>query len=63
MTYYIDMMGGTPVPSRSEMADIMVTINQFNRIDGEVIGGHIIMLLNPDSPPQQHIVGWFMFGR
>lgn len=63
MSYYIELMGGLPVTRSKDDNTIMVAINQADQVDGEVIGSHISMLLNPQSPPQQQMVGWFMFAH
>lgn len=51
MSYYIDLMGGVPLTGSKDNNTIMVVINQADQVDGEVIGSHISMLLDPQSPP------------
>lgn len=63
MDYYINLMSGAPISSTQDGNTIMVTINEADQVDGEVIGSHISMLLDPQSPPQQQMVGWFMFAH
>lgn len=63
MNYYVKLMSGIPITSARHGNTIMVAINEAGQVDGEVIGSHISMLLDPQSPPQQQMVGWFMFAH
>lgn len=63
MDYYASLMTGLPVPSEGDLSKTMVVINEANQVDGEVIGSHISMLLDPQAPAQQQMVGWFMFAH
>ena len=63
MNYYLNMMGGAPLPQTQNSNTIMVAINEADQVDGEVIGSHISMLLDPQSSPRQQMVGWFMFAH
>ncbi|NMM47448.1 M61 family metallopeptidase [Marinigracilibium pacificum] len=63
MDYYFDLMGGGPTPGGSNSANIMVVINSSKQTDGEVIGSHISMLVNPESDAQEQMVAWFMFAH
>lgn len=64
LDYYIDLMGGIPksIPG-NELSRAMVIINQQEQIDGEVIGDHISIFLNPAADPQQQVIGWFLFAH
>ncbi|MEJ2151631.1 MAG: hypothetical protein P8Y29_01450, partial [Gemmatimonadota bacterium] len=47
--YYIDLLGDAPRPPPDESASrILVVMNEAGVTDGEVIGRHISMLLEPD---------------
>jgi predicted metalloprotease with PDZ domain len=64
LDYYIDLMGGIPQPQPGEeFSQVLVLINQSEQVDGEVIGSHISMLINPKADMQQQLVGWFMFAH
>lgn len=65
LDYYIEMMGGLPKPAPGQdLSRIVVMINETSEtVDGEVIGNHISVLLNPDAPPQEQIIGWFLFAH
>ena len=50
--YYIEMMGGPPRPAPGEPSSrVLVVINEGDVTDGEVIGSHINMLLEPEPGP------------
>lgn len=63
MDYFIELMGGLPSIHSDDTTTVLVTINEANQVDGEVVGSHISMLLNPQSSPQEQLVGWFMFAH
>lgn len=64
LEYYIELMGGNPVPRPgSELSTAMVLINQGEQIDGEVIGNHLSMFINPEADMQNQVIGWFMFAH
>ncbi|MCW5518535.1 hypothetical protein J1N09_01700 [Aureitalea sp. L0-47] len=64
LKYYIELMGGNPVPRPgSELSTAMVLINQSEQVDGEVIGNHLSMFLNPEADMQNQLIGWFMFAH
>ena len=62
LNYYVRMMGGLPVPAKGKKLEkIMVMINADSISDGEVIGNHINILLNPNGNPQDNLISWFIF--
>ncbi len=63
MEYYFEMMEGSPFPNKEQSTLIMATINEDNQTDGEVIGSHISMLINPEAGSQDQLVAWFMFAH
>ncbi len=64
LDYYIKLMGGIPKSSHGlELSKVLVLINQSEQIDGEVIGNHISMFINPNAEPQSQMIGWFMFAH
>ena len=64
LDYYIGMMGGLPLPKPGdELSTAMVLINESEDVDGEVIGNHISMLMNPQAGMQTQLQGWFMFAH
>jgi predicted metalloprotease with PDZ domain len=64
MDYYIDLMGGIPKPAPGmELKQSLVIINQSENVDGEVIGNHISMFMNPEGGPMDQMIGWFMFAH
>ena len=64
MEYYIDLMGGIPKPAPGmELNQSLVIISQSEDIDGEVIGNHISMFMNPEGGPMDQMMGWFMFAH
>lgn len=64
MNYYTEMMGGLPVPPPGqELSTVMVVINADRQVDGEVIGNHISMFMDPDGDMQSQMMGWFMFAH
>ncbi|MEJ2585678.1 MAG: hypothetical protein P8Z38_11800 [Robiginitalea sp.] len=64
MDYYIAMMGGIPKPAPGmELSESLVIINQSGNVDGEVIGNHISMFMNPEGNPMDQMIGWFMFAH
>lgn len=64
LDYYIELMGGIP-RSRpgDELSRALVLINQSEDVDGEVIGNHISMLINPEAQGPAALIGWFMFAH
>ncbi|MCX2718894.1 M61 family metallopeptidase [Lentiprolixibacter aurantiacus] len=64
LDYYIDLMGGNPLPSPGyDLSTAMVIINQSESTDGEVIGNHLSMFINPKGDMQNQMAGWFMFAH
>jgi len=64
MDYYIQLMGGIPKAGPGgELTECMVIISQSDTVDGEVIGDHISMFMNPDGDNMQQMMGWFMFAH
>ncbi len=64
LDYYIELMGGIPVSSEGNPLDrSMVIITENDNTDGEVIGNHISMFMNPDAEMQSQIIGWFIFAH
>ena len=64
MDYYIGLMGGIPKPRPGmELKQSLVLISQSENIDGEVIGNHLSMFMNPAGDPMDKMVGWFMFAH
>jgi predicted metalloprotease with PDZ domain len=65
MDYYIRLMGGIPKgggPGK-ELNRSLVIISQSGHVDGEVIGNHLSMFMNPDGSPMDQMMGWFMFAH
>ncbi|WP_224485397.1 M61 family metallopeptidase [Robertkochia aurantiaca] len=64
LDYYVQLMGGIPnTGDAAERFTSMVMINEGESVDGEVIGDHISMLLNPTADPQNQLIGWFIFAH
>ena len=64
LDYYIDLMGGIPVsPSGKNLDQCLVIITENDNVDGEVIGNHISMFMNPEGDPQSQLIGWFIFAH
>ena len=64
MDYYIRLMGGIPKPAPGmELTQSLVIIGQSGNVDGEVIGNHISMFMNPEGSPMDQMIGWFMFAH
>ena len=65
MDYYIALMGGIPKgggPGKG-LKRSQVIISQSEHVDGEVIGNHLSMFMNPDGSPMDQMMGWFMFAH
>ncbi|MCK5438352.1 MAG: hypothetical protein KAI97_00330, partial [Gemmatimonadetes bacterium] len=61
-TYYVDLLGDAPRPPPDEtVSRILVVMNEAGVTDGEVIGQHISMLLEPEPDPTAQIFAQFMF--
>jgi predicted metalloprotease with PDZ domain len=64
MDYYIELMGGVPKPRPGQpMGECIVIISQSNSVDGEVIGNHLSMFMDPEGEPFTQMMGWFMFAH
>ena len=64
MDYYIALMGGVPRTDPSPgTRKSMVIISESEQLDGEVIGNHISMFMNPHGDAMQQMIGWFMFAH
>jgi len=64
LTYYVEMMGGLPKVGADKANSIILTIiNPSEKIDGEVIGSHINMFMNPDGDRKSKLQAWFMFAH
>jgi predicted metalloprotease with PDZ domain len=64
LDYYIDLMGGLPRPRPGdELARALVLINQSEQVDGEVIGNHLSMFIDPHAQGPDALIGWFMFAH
>lgn len=62
--YYIEMMGGPPRPAPGEPSDrVLVVINEGDVTDGEVIGSHINILLEPNPGPMGLVFSRFGFSH
>jgi predicted metalloprotease with PDZ domain len=46
-----------------ELKQSLVLINQSENIDGEVIGNHLSMFINPAGNAMDQMIGWFMFAH
>lgn len=64
MDYYIELMGGIPQPAPGlEFGLTLVIIAESGQQDGEVIGNHLSMFMNPEGDPMQQVISWFMFSH
>lgn len=64
LDYYIELMGGIPNPAPGVTLDqCMVIITENEAVDGEVIGNHISMFMDPEADLQSQTVGWFIFAH
>lgn len=64
MDYYIGLMGGIPKPRPGmELNQSLVLISQSEHVDGEVIGNHLSMFMDPEGSPMDQMAGWFMFAH
>lgn len=61
---YIALMGGIPnPPPRRKFARSVVVINNSKDLDGEVIGNHISMVLDPSDGRQTEVFSNFIFAH
>lgn len=64
LDYYIELLGGIPRPAPGlEFGQSMVIISASDSVDGEVVGNHISMFMNPEGDTMQQMMGWFMFAH
>ncbi|MFC3095393.1 hypothetical protein DRW07_16155 [Alteromonas sediminis] len=64
LAYYTSLMGGLPqIPNVNSDGKMLVIINEHSQNDGEVIGSHISMLMNPDAPASQQLINWFLYAH
>ena len=64
LDYYIELMGGIPMSAPGTTLDqCLVIITENDKIDGEVIGNHISMFMNPEGDHQTQMIGWFIFAH
>lgn len=64
MDYYIRLMEGVPKIGREgQVKQSLVIISQSDSVDGEVIGNHISMFMDPDGEEFNQLMGWFMFAH
>lgn len=60
--YYTTLLGGPPRPAPGEPSERVLTIiNEADVTDGEVIGSHINILLEPDPDPMGQLFSQFGF--
>ncbi len=61
---FIKLMGGAPKPPpERRFKKSVVIINAGKQVDGEVIGNHISMILDPAGDPQSKMIGKFIFAH
>lgn len=64
LDHYIALMGGIPKPPPSNRFERSIAIiNAGKDLDGEVIGNHISMILNPAGDAQSEVFGKFIFAH
>ncbi len=64
LDYYINLMGGIPnPPPNNKFKKSVVIINAGNDVDGEVIGNHISLILDPNGDRQTQILAKFIFAH
>lgn len=62
--YYTTLLGGPPRPAPGEPSERVLTIiNEADVTDGEVIGSHINILLEPDPDPMGQLFSQFGFAH
>lgn len=62
--YYIDLMGGTPNPDPANaFKKTVVIINSGATTDGEVVGNHISILIEPDGDKMSEMISRFIFAH
>jgi len=64
LDYYIKLMGGIPnPPPDNKFKKSVVIINAGKDLDGEVIGNHISMILDPNGDQQAQLIAKFIFAH
>ena len=64
LDYYITLMGGIPKPPPSRpFKRIVVIVNSGKDVDGEVIGNHISMILDPEADAFSQVISKFIFAH
>lgn len=64
LDYYIRVMGGIPNPPPSRpFKRIVVIVNSGKDVDGEVIGNHISMILDPEADAFSQVISKFIFAH
>lgn len=64
LDYYSSLMGGNPIPGPgNNLSTAMVVLNESEQVDGEVIGNHLSMFINPNGNMQEQTIGWFLFAH
>lgn len=64
LDYYIKLMGGIPKPPPSRpFKRIVVIVNSGKDVDGEVIGNHISMILDPEAGAFSQVISKFIFAH
>jgi predicted metalloprotease with PDZ domain len=64
LDYYTDLLGGLPrIGSAQHGSKSVVIINEGSTTDGEAIGNHISMLLEPGGDPMSHMISRLLFAH
>lgn len=64
LDYYTALIGGPPAPSpRSPLSTVVVAMTEADAPDGEVIGHHISLMVDPDGGPEAETMGWLIFAH
>ncbi|REJ75666.1 MAG: hypothetical protein DWQ47_09365 [Acidobacteria bacterium] len=64
LEYYVTLMGGVPKPPPGSRLDkVLVVINKGDTTDGEVIGNHISMIMNPSGGLMSQTISRFLFAH
>jgi predicted metalloprotease with PDZ domain len=64
LDYYIRVMGGIPKPPPSRpFKRVVVIVNSGKDVDGEVIGNHISMILDPEADAFSQVISKFIFAH
>lgn len=64
LDYYIRLMGGIPNPPPARpFKRVVVIVNAGKDVDGEVIGNHISMILDPEADAFSQVISKFIFAH